>query len=103
MLARAQARLAEFVAEHRPAGPLAIESRVALGPAAEEILRVAREAPTDLVAMATHGRGGFERLLLGSVASAVVREAPCSVLLLPPQPAYAAAVGEALLGGEPPH
>jgi nucleotide-binding universal stress UspA family protein len=99
MVARARGRLDAFVAAHGPEG-LAIESRVVCGPAAEEVLRAAREQPTDLIAMATHGRGGFERLLLGSVAGAVVREAPCSVLLLPPQAARAAAASEALLGGE---
>ena len=38
----------------------------------------------DLVVMGTHGRSGFERLLIGSVAEKVLRQAPCPVLLVPP-------------------
>ncbi len=38
----------------------------------------------DLIVMGTHGRRGFKRLLLGSVTEAVLREAPCPVLTVPP-------------------
>lgn len=40
---------------------------------------------TDLIVMGSHGRRGFERLLLGSVAERVLRDAPCPVLTVPPQ------------------
>jgi nucleotide-binding universal stress UspA family protein len=46
----------------------------------------------DLIVMGTHGRRGFKRLLLGSVTEAVLREAPCPVLTVPP---HAPAVSEA--------
>jgi nucleotide-binding universal stress UspA family protein len=39
----------------------------------------------DLIVMGTHGRRGFKRLLLGSVTEAILREAPCPVLTVPPQ------------------
>jgi nucleotide-binding universal stress UspA family protein len=39
----------------------------------------------DLIVMGTHGRRGFKRLLLGSVAETVLREAPCPVLTVPPR------------------
>jgi nucleotide-binding universal stress UspA family protein len=39
--------------------------------------------PADLIVMGTHGRAGFERLLLGSVAERVLRKAPCPVLTVP--------------------
>ncbi len=39
----------------------------------------------DLIVMATHGRSGFKRLILGSVAEEVVREAPCPVLTIGPE------------------
>jgi nucleotide-binding universal stress UspA family protein len=39
----------------------------------------------DLVVMATHGRGGFRRLILGSVAEEVVREALCPVMTIGPE------------------
>ena len=40
---------------------------------------------SDLIVMGTHGRRGFKRLLLGSVTEAILREAPCPVLTVPPQ------------------
>ena len=43
------------------------------------IVEIARDWPADLIVMGSHGRRGFDRLLLGSVAEAVVRHAPCSV------------------------
>lgn len=46
------------------------------------ILGVAREIGADLILMATHGRGGLRHVFLGSVAEAVVRNAPCPVLTL---------------------
>jgi nucleotide-binding universal stress UspA family protein len=48
-----------------------------------EILARARGWPADLVVMGTHGRGGFERLVLGSVTEKVLRKAPCPVLTVP--------------------
>jgi universal stress protein A len=52
---------------------------VAVGRPAEEILRVAREEKVDLIVMGSHGRTGLRHLLLGSVAEAVTRHAPCPV------------------------
>jgi nucleotide-binding universal stress UspA family protein len=45
-----------------------------------EILRYAKSANIDLIVMGTHGRTGLARVVLGSVAEAVVRAAPCPVL-----------------------
>ena len=59
---------------------ISIEYRVERGSAAEEILRVAREIQCDLIVLGTHGRTGFPRFVLGSVAEAVLRNAPCPVL-----------------------
>ena len=50
------------------------------GPAAGEILRAAEENSVDLIVMATHGRGGVQRLLLGSVTEKVIRATPRPVL-----------------------
>jgi nucleotide-binding universal stress UspA family protein len=52
------------------------------GDPAGEIVDYAREVATDLIVMGTHGRTGLERLLMGSVAEKVMREAPCSVLVV---------------------
>jgi nucleotide-binding universal stress UspA family protein len=47
---------------------------------ANEILGYAKSANIDLIVMGTHGRTGLARAVLGSVAEAVVRAAPCPVL-----------------------
>src|SRR5204863_6825990 len=47
-----------------------------------EIVNYARDAGIDLIVIGTHGRTGVERLLMGSVAEKVLREAPCSVLVV---------------------
>ena len=52
------------------------------GDPATEIVRHARESGIDLIVMGTHGRTGLERLLMGSVAEKVMREATCSVLVV---------------------
>lgn len=52
------------------------------GDPATEIVRYARDAGMDQIVIGTHGRTGVERLLMGSVAERVMREAPCSVLVV---------------------
>jgi nucleotide-binding universal stress UspA family protein len=52
------------------------------GDPATEIVRYGRDAAVDLIVMGTHGRTGVERLVLGSVAEKVLRDAPCSVLVV---------------------
>ena len=52
------------------------------GDPADEIVRYGRDAGIDLIVMGTHGRTGLERLLMGSVAERVLRDASCSVLVV---------------------
>jgi nucleotide-binding universal stress UspA family protein len=52
---------------------------------AEVIVAHALAIHADVVVVGTHGRRGLDRLLLGSVAEAVVRTAPCSVLTVKPR------------------
>jgi len=59
-----------------------VEHLLQAGETVEEILRVAREAHCDLIVMGTHGRTGLSRLLMGSVAEAVVRTASCPVVTI---------------------
>ena len=61
---------------------LRVETMVLEGTPAQTIITDAREANVDLIAMTTHGRTGPSRLLFGSVAESVLREAPVPVLLL---------------------
>lgn len=49
-----------------------------------QIVKRAASLPADLVVIGTHGRTGFDRLLLGSTAEKVLRKAPCPVLTVPP-------------------
>ena len=53
---------------------------VRIGSPAVEIIAAAKDLHADLVCVATHGRGGLARVILGSVAEMVVRQAPCPVL-----------------------
>ena len=67
-----------------------------MGVAATEILNRLEEAPRiDLVVMATHGRGGVARLVMGSVADKVVRAADCPVLTMREHPQKVATPGRA--------
>jgi len=50
----------------------------------EVITARARALPADLIVMGTHGRGGFNRVLLGSVTEKVLRSVSCPVLTVPP-------------------
>jgi nucleotide-binding universal stress UspA family protein len=77
---------------HRLHGPegVQIDYHLAEGKPAEEILRIAAEEKCDLIIMPTHGRTGLRRLLMGSVAEQVVREAACPVLTLSAPPPKAA-------------
>ena len=55
------------------------------GVAAEAIVAQAQQMHADLVVVGTHGRKGLDRLILGSVAETVVRNAHCSVLTVKPR------------------
>jgi nucleotide-binding universal stress UspA family protein len=48
----------------------------------DEIVALATDERADLVVIGTHGRGGVNRALLGSVADRVVRLSPCPVLTI---------------------
>ena len=57
-------------------------------PPADAILHVATREEVDLIIMSTHGRGGFSRLLMGSVAESVFRATSRTVMLVKPDPSY---------------
>lgn len=55
---------------------------VKVGEPREVIVQVAAELAADLIVMGSHGRRGFRRMVLGSVAESIARTAPCPVLLV---------------------
>jgi nucleotide-binding universal stress UspA family protein len=63
-------------------------ARVVEGEARHGILEVATDWRADLIVLGSHGRKGFQRFLLGSVAEFVARHAGCPVEIVrvPPQP-----------------
>ena len=62
---------------------IACETEVRVGPAADVISSSSRQPGIDLLVTSTHGRTGFKRALLGSVAEQVVRYAECPVITVP--------------------
>ena len=58
---------------------------MSVGQAAPEIVRYAEREKIDVIVLGTHGRSGLARILMGSVAEAVVRAAPCQVLTIGPK------------------
>ena len=70
-----------------------IKSELVDGDPVHMILARAEELGCDLIVMGTHGRTGLGRLLMGSVAEAVMRRAACPVLTVKSPPPEAAAVG----------
>ncbi|HEY1597953.1 MAG TPA: universal stress protein [Pirellulales bacterium] len=55
------------------------EHRMITGDPAAEIVALAEQEKVELIVLGSHGRTGLGRLLMGSVAEAVVRRAPCAV------------------------
>lgn len=73
-----------------------IETRVVEAPDVHrEILLQAEQIKADVIVLGSHGRSGFERLLLGSIADKVLRRAPCPVMIVPPRAVDGASRGKA--------
>lgn len=83
METRAKTRLARL-ARQRIGSKTSYRLHVRVGDPSAEVLSVAKRLGAKLVIMATHGRKGLRRLLLGSVAERIVREAACPVLTVKP-------------------
>jgi nucleotide-binding universal stress UspA family protein len=62
--------------------PIPIVESVRLGSPVDEIVRFATEKKADLIVVGTHGRTGLRRVLAGSTAEGVARQAPCPVLVV---------------------
>jgi nucleotide-binding universal stress UspA family protein len=72
--------LKEKLRRLEPADVAQVQSFLVRGDPATEIVALARNYPCDVIVMGTHGRTGLGRLLMGSVAEKVVRNAPCPVV-----------------------
>ena len=81
MREKAKMRLQEFVKNHTHNG-IQSELLVDQGMAPDSILSFAQTQKADLIVMGTHGRRGYDRLMLGSVTDRVMRRAPCPVLAI---------------------
>lgn len=81
----ASAELKRFVAASAPGRECPRSTRVCIGYEREAILATIRDRQVDLAVLGTHGRGGFERFMLGSVAAAMLKSAQCNLLIVPPE------------------
>ena len=70
------------IADNLRARGVRVETEARRGEPAREILAGARAVGADLIAMTTHGRTGFGRVLFGSIAEAVLRHADVPVFLM---------------------
>ncbi len=82
--AEAEKAMSQVLDPQWSAGRTVVQTVVEGSPKAE-IIRYARTHDIDLIVMATHGRTGLAHVLMGSVAEAVVRTAPCPVLTVRPE------------------
>lgn len=80
-LNEARAYLTPVAADLRRQG-VRVTTDARYGDPVTEIVAAARENGAGIIAMTTHGRGGFRRLLFGSVAEAVLRRADIPVLMM---------------------
>jgi nucleotide-binding universal stress UspA family protein len=79
--------LQRMLADIIPSDPsVGYEHRLVMGSPAGGILHVAENEGVEMIVMATHGRTGLTRMLMGSVAEEVVRKARCPVLTVKAAP-----------------
>lgn len=91
---KAGGHLERFVADAVPHLANRVQRVVVAGDPTVRLVQEIAAAQPDVVVLGTHGRGGFERHLLGSVAAEVAARAPKTALVVPPEAARQAAAGE---------
>jgi nucleotide-binding universal stress UspA family protein len=89
--AQFQVELERFAGEN--AGSPRVELRVSEGPVVPTILKTASDIGAGLIVLGTHGIGGFDRVLLGSITDKVLRKATCPVMTIPPTASVMASGG----------
>jgi nucleotide-binding universal stress UspA family protein len=83
----------DLAAFARASGDVSVQTQVVQGSVVGEIVRIAAALPADLLVVGTHGRSGFNRLMLGSTTEKLLRKAPCPVLTVPARTPDAAPIG----------
>ncbi len=79
--AKAEARTyLDRISENLQQDGLTVTSEVRAGLAQQELVKIV--TPNDLLVVASHGRGGLQRVLLGSVAEEIARKSPAPVLIV---------------------
>ena len=71
--------------EYQKSLPYQNQLEIVTGDPAEEIIRLANVYKADLIIIGSRGLTGMQRILLGSVSSQVVADAPCSILVVKPK------------------
>jgi nucleotide-binding universal stress UspA family protein len=75
-------RILKMLEDVKPSDPsVPYTHRLTMGDPAGEVVRMAADENAEMIILGTHGRTGMTRLLMGSVAEAIVRRAPCPVLV----------------------
>lgn len=82
LLNNAETYLQHVVSQRIP-HELKVHSEVRIGSTAEVIKEFAQEKKVDLIVMATHGRSGFQRFMIGSVAEKTIRLSTIPTLIIP--------------------
>jgi universal stress protein A len=72
----------EFLAPFVRDATIPIKRSLLKGRPGKVIVEAAADRGTDLIVMGTHGRSGFDRLIMGSVTERVLRSAPCPVVVV---------------------
>lgn len=71
------------------AGRIPVEVDAVTGEPGAEIVEAAKKWNADMIVMGNHGQTGLDRMIIGSVAEFVVRNAPCAVMTLKPGTGWA--------------
>ena len=84
MRERANERIGEWLDELEEAKGVKVERVVGRGRPATEIVEIAEQVGADLVVLSRHAQSGLRHAIMGSTTEAVIRQAPCPVLVMPP-------------------
>ncbi len=91
----ARVRLQALCREVECGANVTIKGHLRVGASAAEVIALAQEIAADEIVVGSHGRRGFTRIVLGSVAEHIVQKAPCSVTVARPRDASGDLVIEA--------